>query len=109
MDNFIVSARKYRPATFKSVVGQNAITETLKSSIRSGKVAQAFLFVVREEWVKPLALVFLLKRLTVNTSLKILNLAMNANHAARSTNRHRSISTNWTPRPTIRLMIFANW
>jgi len=44
MDNFIVSARKYRPATFKSVVGQNAITETLKSSIKSGKVAQAFLF-----------------------------------------------------------------
>jgi DNA polymerase-3 subunit gamma/tau len=44
MDNFIVSARKYRPVTFKSVVGQNAITETLKSSIRSGKVAQAFLF-----------------------------------------------------------------
>ena len=44
MDNFIVSARKYRPATFKSVVGQNAITATLKSSIQSKKVAQAFLF-----------------------------------------------------------------
>jgi DNA polymerase-3 subunit gamma/tau len=44
MDNFIVSARKYRPATFKSVVGQDSITETLKNAIRSGKVAQAFLF-----------------------------------------------------------------
>ncbi|MCR4737952.1 MAG: DNA polymerase III subunit gamma/tau [Bacteroidales bacterium] len=44
MDNFIVSARKYRPTTFHSVVGQESITTTLKNSIRTGKVAQAFLF-----------------------------------------------------------------
>lgn len=44
MDNFIVSARKYRPSTFKSVVGQESITSTLKNAIRSGQVAQAFLF-----------------------------------------------------------------
>lgn len=44
MDNFIVSARKYRPSTFKSVVGQDTITSTLKNAIRSGQVAQAFLF-----------------------------------------------------------------
>lgn len=44
MDNFIVSARKYRPSTFKSVVGQEAITSTLQNAIRSGQVAQAFLF-----------------------------------------------------------------
>lgn len=44
MQNFIVSARKYRPATFDSVVGQSHITTTLKNAIRSGKLAQAFLF-----------------------------------------------------------------
>ena len=44
MQNFIVSARKYRPATFDSVVGQSHITTTLKNAIRSGQLAQAFLF-----------------------------------------------------------------
>ena len=44
MDNFIVSARKYRPSTFKSVVGQENITSTLKNAIRNNQVAQAFLF-----------------------------------------------------------------
>lgn len=44
MENFIVSARKYRPATFASVVGQEHITTTLKNAIRSGQLAQAFLF-----------------------------------------------------------------
>ncbi len=44
MDNFIVSARKYRPATFKSVVGQKSITSTLKNSIKSNHLAQAYLF-----------------------------------------------------------------
>ena len=44
MDSFIVSARKYRPTTFSSVVGQESITSTLKNAIRTGKVAQAFLF-----------------------------------------------------------------
>lgn len=44
MDNFIVSARKYRPATFNTVVGQEHITGTLKNAIKSGQVAQAFLF-----------------------------------------------------------------
>ncbi len=44
MDNFIVSARKYRPATFDTVVGQNHITTTLKNAIRNKQLAQAFLF-----------------------------------------------------------------
>jgi DNA polymerase-3 subunit gamma/tau len=44
MDNFIVSARKYRPHTFKSVIGQDAITTTLKNSILQQQIAQAFLF-----------------------------------------------------------------
>lgn len=44
MDNFIVSARKYRPSTFNSVVGQSHITNTLKNAIRNNQLAQAFLF-----------------------------------------------------------------
>ena len=44
MENFVVSARKYRPQTFDTVVGQSSITQTLKNAIRSNQVAQAFLF-----------------------------------------------------------------
>jgi DNA polymerase-3 subunit gamma/tau len=44
MDNFIVSARKYRPNTFNTVVGQDSIVATLKNAIKTNQVAQAFLF-----------------------------------------------------------------
>jgi DNA polymerase-3 subunit gamma/tau len=44
MEQFVVSARKYRPATFDTVVGQEAVTGTLMSAIRTGHLAQAFLF-----------------------------------------------------------------
>ena len=44
MDSFVVSARKYRPAKFNSVVGQNHITNTLKNAILTDHLAQAFLF-----------------------------------------------------------------
>lgn len=44
MENFIVSARKYRPATFNTVVGQQSITNTLKNAIDNKQLAQAFLF-----------------------------------------------------------------
>lgn len=44
MDTFVVSARKYRPSTFKSVVGQEALTTTLKNAIAGNKLAHAYLF-----------------------------------------------------------------
>ncbi len=44
MDNYIVSARKYRPAAFDAVVGQHALTTTLKNAIATGKLAHAYLF-----------------------------------------------------------------
>lgn len=44
MEQFVVSARKYRPATFDTVVGQGNITDTLKNAIRNQHLAQAFLF-----------------------------------------------------------------
>ena len=44
MENFIVSARKYRPTTFSTVIGQETITQTLKNSISTGHLGQAYLF-----------------------------------------------------------------
>ncbi|HJU45946.1 MAG TPA: AAA family ATPase, partial [Chitinophagaceae bacterium] len=44
MDKFIVSARKYRPQNFSTVVGQGHITTTLKNAIRNNQLAHAFLF-----------------------------------------------------------------
>lgn len=44
MDNYIVSARKYRPDNFETVVGQDSITQTLKNSIKTNQLAQAYLF-----------------------------------------------------------------
>lgn len=44
MEEYIVSARKYRPASFDTVVGQNALTTTLKNAVKSGKLAHAYLF-----------------------------------------------------------------
>lgn len=44
MENYIVSARKYRPVTFDTVVGQSALTTTLKNAVKSGKLAHAYLF-----------------------------------------------------------------
>lgn len=44
MENFVVSARKYRPATFASVVGQRHITSTLRNAIERGQLAHAYLF-----------------------------------------------------------------
>ena len=43
-EKYIVSARKYRPSTFRSVVGQQSLTHTLKSAIASGRLAHAYLF-----------------------------------------------------------------
>ena len=44
MENYIVSARKYRPDTFESVVSQKSLTTTLKNAIQTGKLAHAYLF-----------------------------------------------------------------
>lgn len=44
MESYIVSARKYRPSTFKSVVGQHALVNTLKNAVKSGRLAHSYLF-----------------------------------------------------------------
>lgn len=44
MESYIVSARKYRPSTFKSVVGQHALVNTLKNAVKAGRLAHSYLF-----------------------------------------------------------------
>ncbi|MDE6178067.1 MAG: AAA family ATPase, partial [Duncaniella sp.] len=44
MEQYIVSARKYRPSTFASVVGQRALTSTLKNAVATGRLAHSYLF-----------------------------------------------------------------
>jgi DNA polymerase-3 subunit gamma/tau len=44
MENFIVSARKYLPASFDMVIGKDSIANTLKSAIKNNKLAHAYLF-----------------------------------------------------------------
>ena len=84
MENYIVSARKYRPATFDTVVGQRALTTTLKNAIANQKLAHAYLFCgprgVGKTTEKP---------------------APNVNPARLSTNNAPTIYTNWMPLRTI--------
>ncbi len=44
MEKYVVSARKYRPTTFKSIVGQHALTKTLKNAVQTGRLAHSYLF-----------------------------------------------------------------
>ena len=90
MENFIVSARKYRPATFASVVGQKHITSTLKNAIERGQLAHAYLFCGPRGVGKTACIP------------KGPRHATTASRAARSTRIVRSTSTNWTPRRTTR-------
>ena len=71
MDNFIVSARKYRPQTFETVVGQSHITTTLKNAIINGQLAHAFLFTGPRGVGKPPAQEFLLRQSIVNQFLQM--------------------------------------
>ena len=43
-EHYVVSARKYRPDTFRSIVGQEAMASTLRTAVRSGKLSHAYLF-----------------------------------------------------------------
>ena len=64
MEEYIVSARKYRPASFDSVVGQKALTETLKNAIKRINWRMHTSFVDLVEWERPLVPVFLQRQST---------------------------------------------
>ena len=103
MDNFIVSARKYRPATFASVVGQSHITSTLRNAIARRQLAHA----VRAASAKRPARAFSPRRSTASIRPPTARPATSASRAGRSTRAARSISTSWTPHRTTRWTIFV--
>jgi DNA polymerase-3 subunit gamma/tau len=94
MENFVVSARKYRPALFDSVVGQSHITTTLKNAIRTNHLAQAFLFCEYVVLVKLLVQEFLQKLLTVRILRMKRRLVASANRVKAFKITHLSIFTN---------------
>lgn len=84
-DNYIVSARKYRPKTFASVVGQEALTTTLRNAVKSRKLAHAYLFCVPVAWARRRAHVSSPKPSTVSTPPTMARPATNATAARHST------------------------
>ena len=107
MDNYIVSARKYRPATFRSVVGQEALTTTLRNAIASNKLAHAYLFCGPRGVGKTTCARIFEKTINCLNIQLILKHATHANHVLHSMNNGRIISANWMLHPTMELTIFV--
>lgn len=103
MDEYIVSARKYRPMTFDSVVGQSALTTTLKNTVKSGKLAHAYLFCGPRGVGKTTCARYFAKPLTVSTLLQTGKLATNVKVAGHSTRTVRTTFLNWMLPATIPL------
>ena len=101
MENYIVSARKYRPATFDTVVGQRALTTTLKNAIANQKLAHATCSADPAEWERQPVHVYLRKPSTAFIRRKTEKPATNVNPARLSTNSAPTIYTNWMPLRTI--------
>lgn len=91
---YIVSARKYRPLSFDSVVGQTALTTTLKNAVKSGKLATLIFSANREVLVRPLAHVSLRKPSTARTPPGMARRVESARAARHLPNSGRTISLN---------------
>ena len=107
MDNYIVSARKYRPSTFRSVVGQKALTQTLKNAIDSNKLAHAYLFCGPRGVGKTSCARIFAKTINCFHPTESEKPATNANRAELSTNNVPTTSSNSMPLRTIRWTIYA--
>ncbi len=101
MENYIVSARKYRPATFDTVVGQRALTTTLKNAIANQKLAHAYLFCGPRGVGKTTCARIFAKTINCFIRRKTEKPATNVNPARLSTNSAPTIYTNWMPLRTI--------
>lgn len=108
MSNYIVSARKYRPATFDSVVGQHALTTTLKNAISQGKLAHAYLFCGPRGVGKTTCARIFAKPSTVSRPLPTAKLATNAKVAKPSTSNVHTTYTSLMPHLTMVSTTFAD-
>lgn len=102
MENYIVSARKYRPATFDTVVGQRALTTTLKNAIANQSWHMLICFAVHEESEKQHVREYLQRQSTACILLPMEKHVMNVSHAVLSTNSVRITFMSWMPHPITR-------
>lgn len=109
MENYIVSARKYRPSTFESVVGQRALTTTLKNAIATGKLAHAYLFCGPRGVGKTTCARIFAKTINCMSPTADGEDATNVNPALPSMSSAPTISMSWMPPQTTLWMTSANW
>ena len=100
MDSFVVSARKYRPSTFKSVVGQDALTTTLKNAIKTNKLAHAYLFCGPRGVGKTTCARIFAKTINCSNLTADFKRAMSVKVVKPLTSNAPTTSTSWTPPPT---------
>ena len=96
MEDYIVSARKYRPMTFDSVVGQASLTTTLKNAVKSGKLAHAYRFCGPRGVGKTTCARIFAKASTASTPLRTAKHVANARAAALPTSSVRTTFSSWT-------------
>ena len=109
MENYIVSARKYRPSTFESVVGQHALTTTLKNAIATNKLAHAYLFCGPRGVGKTTCARIFAKTINCMSLRQKEKHVTNVNHAPPSTNSVRITFMSWMPHPITQWTTSANW
>ena len=105
MEKYIVSARKYRPATFATVVGQKALTATLKNSIAQDRLAHAYLFCGSRGVGKTSCARIFAKTINCTDRTAEAKPAIAATRAATLTRAVRSTSSSLMPRPIMVWMI----
>lgn len=109
MENYIVSARKYRPSTFKSVVGQKALTRTLKNAIDAHKLAHAYLFCGPRGVGKTSCARYFAKPSIAYILRPMVRLATNVSHAVPLMNSGLIIYWNWMPPQTMASTRYVHW
>ena len=107
MENYIVSARKYRPTAFGTVVGQQSLTTTLKNAITTGKLAHAYLFCGPRGVGKTTCARIFAKTINCLSPNGEMEACGTCESCRPLTKDAPTISTNLTQRPTMASMKFA--